>query len=225
VGFEPPPGYTDLLADADITPPCGGYEPLSVPAVATVAARRPAPRAAAALAMSANRRLPAERSAGHLIRFVTDHLADDDYERLLDAMMEGRAPHDTVGRVARAVATWGTARPYLAVATLAAVTAQHWRLVRNHLIDHGIPDPLTRLPSLHALLDVTEHIVLESFSGEKPAEAKRRRTAFLNSLYAPERPERVATPVNGETYRPRPPGFSDDEVEAAFDTFARTVGR
>lgn len=149
--------------------------------------------------------------------FVADHLGSSLDDLYVD-MMRGRLPEDTFGLIARAVSTWGTARPYLAVSTLAVHTAQHWRVIRSHLINHGIADPM-ELPSMHVLLDVTEQLEIESIQGSTPAETTRKRSQFYDRLYTPER----GGQTNGPSYTPADAGLSDPEIEDAFDAFARAA--
>lgn len=73
------------------------------------------------------------------------------------------------------------------------------------------------LTSMHALLDVTESTILESFQSRDADEDKRRREAFLDSLY---RPTTAAQGINGDGYQPIPAGF-DDGGEDAFDIALR----
>lgn len=102
-----------MLSDAERVPPGGKAVPLDVPDVGEVLARKPMPGSAAALAMAANAKIDAAARQSYLVLFVKNHIGDTEYERLLLGMMEGELPTDTVEKVARAVATWGTARPTL----------------------------------------------------------------------------------------------------------------
>lgn len=111
--YEPPPGFDDMLGDAELVPMEGPFRTLEVPGVGSVLARRPMPRSTAALAMSANAKIDATARQDYLTLFVRNHLADGEYERLMVAMINGEAPPDTLGRVARSISTWGTARPML----------------------------------------------------------------------------------------------------------------
>jgi len=74
------------------------------------------------------------------------------------------------------------------------------------------------LTSMHALLDVTESTILETFQSAKPDEDRRRRERFLDSLY---RPTPAAQEINGDGYQPIPAGF-DDGGEDAFDLALKT---
>lgn len=224
--YEPPSGYADLESDVARVPISGEFEELEVRGVGTFEARRPTPRSASALAGAANGKNDDESRSGYLNLFVAEHLGDDGYLGLLLDMMVGEMPADAVHRVARALATWGTSRPYVAVGTLAVITGHHWRVVRSRLSENGIADPLTEFGSLHALLDVTERIVLESLShsGEgKDAhiQAKRNMDDFLDKLYAPEFDKTAA--INDSAYRPVPAGFDEDSMEDGFDSFLNTA--
>jgi hypothetical protein len=222
--YEPPAGFIDLQNDAARAPLTGDFEDLTVPGLGPIRARRPLPRAVSALASAANGKYDAPTRNGYLNMFVVDHLGLDAFEDLLVDLVTGTVPADAVHRVARAIATWGTARPYVAVGTLAVITAHHWRTVRARCADNGISDPLVSFSSMHALLDVTERIVLESLahSGEgKDAhkQAKRNIDEFLDRMYAPELD--AATAINEDGYAPVPAGFDEDSMEDSFDAFLK----
>lgn len=109
--FDPPPGYDDMVGDADLFPATSSYAELDVPGVGTVQARRPLPNAIPALAMAANAKIELTSRADYLVLFVRNHLAPGELERTYVEMITGSHPPDTIERIARAVATWGTARP------------------------------------------------------------------------------------------------------------------
>lgn len=205
---DPPPGYVDLLADAAHAPHPGDPALLEVPDVGEVLARRARPASIAALAMAANPDLTMQERQGHLAGFVAEHLAAGEYERLTVEMIDGDLPDDTFFLVGRAIATQGTARPYVAVISLALQTAVVWREIRRRIHAGGIVDPMG-LPSMHAVLDVTERALLESMGGDEGKRAK-----FYEALYAPD-----GSALNGAGYSGPPPGFSPEEVEATFDAF------
>ncbi len=207
--FDPPPGYADLLGDAEIAPCSDRLDQLAVEGVGSVLARRPMPRALGALAMAANPALTDTARTDYLILFVRDHLAEDELERLYVAMMVGELPTNSIELIARAITTWGTARPYLAVVTLAMLTAHHWRTIRLKIVQSGIRNPM-ELPTMHILLDATEAAVLEAMSGDRDSDMKR--TVFIDRLYSP-----LADPA---TASQQPRGFTDDDTEDAFDAFA-----
>jgi hypothetical protein len=215
--FGPPRGYDDLLGDAECAPPLGEPVDLNVVGVGVLQARRPAPRSTAVLAAITRPHISTAARLGLMQRFVNDHLSDEQVDDLLEKMMSGDLPDDAMGRVSRALCRWGTARPYTAVCHLAGVTGQHWRLIRQHLLVNGVTDPMW-LPSMHALLDVTEQLVIESMQGRTPAQTEAKRDTFYNQLY---RPDRLDAEFNGEDYQPIPDGFGEGEEDAAFDAFAR----
>lgn len=198
-----------MLGDAATAPSSDRYEPLLVPEVGAVTARRPMPNAVAALAMAANSAITDNDRTDYLVLFVRNHLYADELERIYVAMMDGDAPTNSIDLIARAITTWGTARPYIAVITLAAMTAHHWRTIRLKLVQSGVHDPM-RLPTMHILLDTTEAAVLEAMSGDRDSAMKR--TMFIDRLYSPL--------VDKATASEQPRGFTDDDTEDAFDAFA-----
>lgn len=70
----------------------------------------------------------------------------------------------------------------------------------------GIADPLRQLPDLYALIDVTEHMLLESM--EKDSD----RESYWLKMYRP-RPGLTA----GESGARMPRGWSRDDELEAFD--------
>jgi hypothetical protein len=207
--FDPPPGYVDMLGDAETAAYSELYETLVVTDVGVLTARRPRPNAIAALAMSATPSQLDTSRADFIVMFVTNHLHPDELERVYVAMMIGNAPSDSIDRIARAIATWGTARPYLAVVTLAVMTAHHWRTLRLKFVQSGVPDPM-RLTTMHILLDATESAVLEAMASSGDRDSEMKRTMFIDQLYSPLADQPYETPR----------GFTDDDTEDAFDAFA-----
>lgn len=109
--FDPPPGYDDMAGDADAFPCDPHFHPLEVPGVGVVQARRPMPKSVPALAMAANSKIELTSRSDYLVLFVSNHLAEGELERVYVEMITQDLPPDTIERIARAVATWGTARP------------------------------------------------------------------------------------------------------------------
>lgn len=217
--FVPPPGFVDIESDAQDAPPLGDLLNLDVPTVGVVSARKPRPRTCPIIAGQANRKLGAAEQAERVNQLVMEHTADGEMDRLLLSMMTGDLPADTVARTAKAITCWGTARPYPAVITLCGVAAHHWRVIRAKLVAAGIPDPM-RLPNLHILLDYTESVVLETMNGGGDArKAERERNQYFDRMY---KPERIDSPSE-DGRRPIPAGFEPDEVEDAFDAFAKSA--
>ena len=98
-------------ADDHPSPSDGPFHDLFVEGVGTVRARKPMPNAVPALAMAANADISGLKRTAYHERFVRNHIAPGEAERLLMGMMRGEFPHDTYSLVSEAVATWGTARP------------------------------------------------------------------------------------------------------------------
>jgi hypothetical protein len=109
--YDPPPGYADLEGDSATADSSDRFDDLEVDGVGTVRARRPMPNAIHALAMAANSGIEAQARVDYLVLFVRNHVAAGELERIYHGMITGDAPADSVERIARTVATWGTARP------------------------------------------------------------------------------------------------------------------
>ena len=213
--YGPPPSYEDMLADAEESIYSSPYAELDVPVVGTIQARRPLPDAVALLAMAANPEGSDQDRLSYLVRFCEHHLAAGEMERLYFGMMVDQLPANTLEHVIRALTTWGTSRPYVAVVSLAVMASYHWRSMRNTFALAGIADPMS-LSSMHVILDVMEASAVENILKCEDAEAEL--ASFYRRLYGP-------TPdmAPGDLNRPVPVGFSPEEVEASFDAFARAA--
>lgn len=94
------------------------------------------------------------------------------------------------------------------------MTAHHWRTVRLKMALAGISDPMA-LPTAHMLLDLVEHLIVESFhASDKPEQAQAKLDQFYNALYRPP-PETLKSMGSG--HKPIPAGFDPDDVDDAFD--------
>lgn len=206
-----------MLADAEESIYSSAWVKHDVPQIGTITARRPLPDGAALLAMAANPKEGHSKQVEHMLRFVSHHVSPEDIEQVYFRMMMDELPADSVERLARSVATWGTARPYTAVVSLAVMCAYHWRTIRQKLLMAGVLDPMN-LPSMHALLDVAEAMAVDAASNDD--DPRTAVNGVYRRLYSVT-PDLVA--LNGEDYRPAPPGFDPDEVEDAFDAFARAA--
>jgi hypothetical protein len=100
-----------MLGDAEDAPGAEHYHDLDVPEVGVVKARKPMPNAVPALAMAANSKLSNQARTDYLVLFVRNHLAEGELERVYHDMILGTKPHDSIERISREIATWGTARP------------------------------------------------------------------------------------------------------------------
>lgn len=222
--WEPPPGIPDMLGDAELVAPwTGDYTALKVPDVGTVLARRPRPDAVPHLAMSVNPDADSVTQQHYATLFVRNHIDPGDHERILAAMVDDAMPDNTIGLLARALATWGTARPYLAVMTLAYAAGTHWRVLRTRMRGDGIPNPMATLPSMHDLIDEAETLWLESTQTGNATKDKHERDQLFDKLYAPD--SLTAQQVNAKGYKGvRPAGFGKDEIAADFNQAKKMLG-
>lgn len=111
----------------------------------------------------------------------------------------------------------GHRAPYIAVITLCVMTAHHWRTIRTKLMLAGVSDPMG-LRTMHMLLDVTEAAILESMSMSGGQDAEFKRSQFFDSLYSP------MNDTVGANNKIAPAGFTEDDMDAAFDAFAAATG-
>lgn len=208
--YDPPPGYDDLLADAETGPPLGGEGiEVEVDGIGPMKLYRPRPASIAALAMATNRRLGQADQTAWLNRFAAAHMHPDTggFGELMRRLVVGEYPADAAVLVVKAAATIGTARKFEAVIALAGIAGHHWRAVRYKLLTAGVTDPM-RLPSMHVVLDVTEGLAVESMS-DGTKEGKRKLEQFFDDLYRPVVKSR-ATADDG--WRPPPVGFDADDI-------------
>lgn len=142
-----------------------------------------------------------------LVQFMRDHLSPSSYAELTMCLLDpdDQTTIQDVHLVMQKIITAGTARPFRAVAALTISAADSWRTLRARLIRAGIADPLTQLPDMHAVLDLTEDLISE---GKKPADLE----SWQFMLY---RPDPNAAPES----------FSEDEQMAAFGAFEAAFGK
>lgn len=205
-----------MASDALRVPPPQDFFDLDVPGVGVLRAAKPLPSGIPAMAAAVHPKSTPQVRRDQVAVFVADHLADGEVERVYEQMVDGAAPADALPLIARALSTWGTPRPYVAVINLAYLTAQHWRTIRLKLVLAGHTDPIT-LPTMHMALDVTEMVVLEALSGSKESEGQRAQ--FLTRLYAPTVEVRA---VDGKKELVLPEGFADGG-ESSWGAFARAA--
>lgn len=113
IKIKPPNGFLDMEGDAEDhpTPPNSPWHEIVVEGVGPVLARKPMPNAIPALARAADSDMPPEKRLAHHVRFVRNHVAPGEADRLLVGMMKKKFPHDSYSLVSEAIATWGTGRP------------------------------------------------------------------------------------------------------------------
>lgn len=203
--------------DAPLRP--SKYRPMPVESIGEVMALKPAPSSAAAMALACHPEISDASRTGYIGAFVYSHVQPGEVDRLMVQMLDAGSPEDTMMRLAVALATWGTARPYLAVGGLCVNTAQHWRRIRAHLINSGISDPMC-LTSLHALLDVVESMLEESIANNADSSdaATRDVGKLRDNLYAPH-PAFPAPRSVIDDERKAADRFTDEESSNSFDAF------
>lgn len=124
-----------------------------------------------------------------------------DVEEIVEHVADADDDLDVLDLVA-AVLVVGTARPWRSTVGLCRSTVTQWSTIRGRLIDKGIPDPLRTIPSLTALLDVVEVMILDSM------DKKDEREKFIRDLYRRETSTNENTP---------PPGWADgSDLEGLF---------
>lgn len=111
--YDPPPGYDDLAGDSETAQFYPHFDYLEVEGVGRVRARRPMTNAIHNLAMAANSDIDPSSRSDYVVLFVRNHLDDGELARIYHDMITGDTPADSIERIAKAVATWGTARPTL----------------------------------------------------------------------------------------------------------------
>lgn len=99
-----------------------------------------------------------------------------DLDQVVTFISEAHTDLDILDLVGEVLSV-GTARPWRSTVGLCVTTTTQWSTIRGRLIDKGIPDPLRSLPSLTALLDVVEVMILDSMDKEED------RDKFINELY------------------------------------------
>lgn len=110
--YEPPSSVIDLESDAEETPITGSFRPLEISGYGTISARKPQPAAVAMIAAAVRSKASAEFRNEALVMFIQAHMSADDFGEMMRRQITGEVPDRfSVGDVAEALATWGTARP------------------------------------------------------------------------------------------------------------------
>lgn len=98
-----------------------------------------------------------------------------------DASFEAdETPLEMVGAVLEA---WSS-RPWRTTVMLSHIAVTQWSSVRGRLIQKGIPDPMRQIPSMNALLDAVEGMLMETAAAKGEDEVKNLERA----LYPPPAP-------------------------------------
>lgn len=168
--------------------------------------RPPRPVCAMYLAALTDKKSDAGARIGGLMGFLEDTLSPDAFQHLMDRAYDHDDPYnsdDMVDMVNDIIAA-GSARPYWVDTSLCGVAVRQWPMVRGRLVMNGIADPLRDLPTLYALLDVVEQMLLEGM----PKDADRQ--LYFTRAYSP--------PSGFSTTGKVPPGFSAEEEMEAWES-------
>lgn len=122
-------------------------------------------------------------------------LGEEQRDQIIEGMADGVISGSLKSLIEDAVEA-GSGRPLKAVATLCAATVKSWSIIRARMVRSGIADPLRQLPSLWALIDVTESLILETKTDQKD------RDDYMRQMYP-------------ATYNQ----FTDEESAASFAAF------
>lgn len=167
--------------------------------------RLPDPGTAWFVAACADAKLSASDRAAAMLRFCEYVLTPTDFEYLCDVAYDHDADITTevLLDLMEKILEFGSARPPWVDSSLAMVAYRQWPTVRGRLVTSGIADPLRQLPTLYALLDAVEALVLDSM------EKQEDRDRYFTRTYAPphgwaQRGDRV------------PKGFEPDSELEAF---------
>lgn len=163
----------------------------------------PRPSAAGLLAHMAGTK-EEDRLAG-LIGFLDQILTTASLERLLERAMDSRDELEVehVAELIETIVQEHSARPFHVCVTLSVTAVQQWPQVRGRLVLSGVADPLRDLPSLWALLDAVESLILEGMHKEED------RRDYFRRVYTP--PIGTMSKSSGP-----PPGWSAEDEMAAF---------
>lgn len=163
------------------------------------------PRPSAAVLLAGMAGTGEEERLGGLMGFLEQVLSLSSLDRLLERAMTSGDPLEVehVAELIELIVQEHSARPFHVCVTLSATAVQQWPQVRGRLVLAGVADPLRELPSLWALLDAVESLILEGMQKEEDQK----------KYYS-----RVYTPPIGTLSRSSapPPGWAAEDEMAAF---------
>lgn len=152
--------------------------------------RPPPPLTARHLSTISRPSVPADERAESIYRFLRIVLAPESLDQLEDRTWDHDDSFDIdeLSELVKALVTAGSDRPYPVVAQLCVAAAVNWTTVRAKLVMAGTPDPLRQLPTVYALCDVVELMILQSLKDDKEREEWRRRTYMPSAQGDPDAP-------------------------------------
>ena len=166
--------------------------------------RVPKPLAAMFLGAASRKSAKAGRKIDAIMGYLEHVLSSKSVDRMMERAQDHEDEFDTehMAELVKLISQEGSARPYWVDSALSGVAVRQWPTIRGHLVAYGIADPLRQLPTLYALLDAVERMMLESM--EKEAD----REMYFIRTYAPP----SGTSMTASTL---PKGWSrEDELEA-----------
>lgn len=147
-----------------------------------------------------------------LLGYLEHVLLPDSLDQAMSMAMDPDDLFDTaqLAQLIEEVQAAHSARPFFTDVNLAATAVAQWPQVRGRLVMAGVADPLRQLPTVYALLDATEAMILDGMGKEEEREAYWRR------MYTPP-----AGSLSSQKRTPR--GFSREEELAAFEEWEQGV--
>lgn len=152
------------------------------------------------------RNVPMGEKLDALTSLLEHVLHPDDFEDLMDMAFDQDSGFDMdeLGELVAVLVEAGSARPYHVDSTLCGTVVEHWTAVRGRLVMSGVPDPLNSLPTMYALMDAVESMILEGCEDEKA------RSRYWTKTYAP--------PPGSRDAKKLPRGWDRDTEMAGFDS-------
>lgn len=135
-----------------------------------------------------------------MLAMLTVILGPTQLEALEDGIATGLYPPSAFSDLLDTTIEHISGRPLRAVVALAGSAVSQWSIIRGRLVRDGIADPLRDLPTLWALLDAVEWMILESKKDDKETDA------YWRQVYGPER------------------GWSDADETASAEAFMTAFG-
>lgn len=123
---------------------------------------------------------------------LLDALVPSEAAVLGEAISAGALPGEAVSDMVQEWLETSTGLPISAVGSLSGTVVNQWPVIRGRLVRSGIPDPLTQVRTLGALLSVVWDMLLEGCKDEKAQNALRAK------VFRPTVKRRTAA-----TYKPK----------------------
>lgn len=124
----------------------------------------------------------------------------DQMHALEDGVHDGTFPPSAFPDLLGEAVQHLSGRPLQAAMALSSAAVSQWSIIRGRLVRDGIADPMRDLPTLWALLDAVEWMILESKKDEKDT------AEYWRSLYPAQRQ------------------FSDEDEAASAEAFFGAFG-